>query len=377
MPESTAVLHRESVSSRAYRAASVLCALLSAGCATTGISWKGAAVAPRVDVFYATDRDVELPDGEQGSSPASQAWANPFAGDRGAGPLSFGRVPVRLPMHGHLGRIPAANGRGPCGLDSACLARPVSQGEDLFAQSLRDALARSASNDVLVFVHGYNFRFDEAVLWAAQLKHDVQFAGVVVLYSWPSRGSRWAYGADLANAEWTSPHLARFLDRLASLVGDGRVHLLAHSMGSKAAVYALHALAVERRTTPPPRLGQVILAAADLDAGVFGQLIPPVLAIADRVTLYTAADFALRISGWLFAHARAGDSRGPPVLLDGVDTVDVTSVDGGSAGHNYFLEDERVLADICQLLAHGAPPQRRFRLFGVQLQGLTVWQFRS
>lgn len=377
MPEPTAVLDRALVSDLACRAARVLGALLFTGCATAGTPWKGAAVAPRVDVFYATDRDVDLPDGEQWSIAASQAWANRFAGDRGAGGLSFGRVPVRLPMHGHLGRIPPTSGPGPCGLDSACLARPLSQGEDGFARSLRDALARSASKDVLVFVHGYNFRFDEAVLWAAQLKHDVQFAGVVVVYSWPSRGSRWAYAPDLVNAEWTSPHLARFLDRLASLAGDGRVHLLAHSMGSKAAVYALHALAVERRATPLPRLGQVILAAADLDAGVFGQLIPPVLAIAERVTLYTAADFALAISGWLFAHARAGDSHGPPVLLDGVDTVDVTSMDGGSAGHNYFLEDERVLADICQLLAHGAPPQRRFRLFGVRLRGLTVWQFRS
>jgi hypothetical protein len=45
--------------------------------------------------------------------------------------------------------------------------------------------------------------------------------------------------------------------------------------------------------------------------------------------------------------------------------------------HDYFLENERVLADIFQLLTYAAPPQKRFRLFGVQLHGFLVWQFRS
>jgi esterase/lipase superfamily enzyme len=293
--------------------------------------------------------------------------------------LSYGQFSIRLPVPRHLGDIPDFIERHVCppDMDPVYLTGPVPKDGDHFAGTLGEALAKSASKDILVFVHGYNFQFDEAVLWAAQLKHDVGFEGVLVLYSWPSLGSRWSYAADLVNAEWTVPHLTRFLDTLASRVDVGRVHVLAHSMGSKALLSSLHALALERRDTPLPRFGQIILAAPDVDADVFGQLVPPVVPIADRITVYTAADLALRISGWLFAHPRAGDSRNGPLLLDGIDTVDVTSVDDSGTRHDYFLANERVLADIFQLLAHGAPPQRRFRLFSTQLHGLTVWQFRS
>jgi len=217
----------------------------------------------------------------------------------------------------------------------------------------------------------------EAALWAAQLKNDVHFEGVIVVYSWPSRGSRWSYLADLKNADWTTPHLVDFLDTLASGANGAPIHLFAHSMGGRPMLSALHGLAVQRREGPPPRFGQIIFAAPDVDAEVFRQLMPPVLALAERVTLYTASDLALRISGWLLAHPRAGDSGSGLVLVNGMDTVDVTAVDDSRMRHDYFLENERVLADIFQLLTYAAPPQRRFRLFGVQLHGFLVWQFRS
>lgn len=363
-----------------HHALRVLCAMLSAGCA--GVSWRSSSAAQLVDVFYATDRERRRPGEEPCAIDPSLPQPLRFGNDRNAGRdeaslVSFGRFTVRLAFE-RLGEAPSAIERR-CAPESdpVYLAGPVAEDEDQFVHSVREAVARSASRDLLVFVHGYNFQFDEAVLWAAQLKHDLGFEGVVVLYSWPSRGSRWSYASDLVNAEWTIPHLASFLERLASQAGEGRVHVLAHSMGSKALVSALHALAVERRGIPAPRFAQIILAAPDIDAGVFRQLIPKVTAIAERITLYTAADLALRISGWLFAHPRAGDSHDDPVVVDGIDTVDVTAVDQSSARHNYFLENERVLADIFQLLAYRAPPRRRFRLFSVQLRGFTVWQFRT
>jgi esterase/lipase superfamily enzyme len=215
------------------------------------------------------------------------------------------------------------------------------------------------------------------VLWAAQLKHDVRFEGILILYSWPSGGSRWSYVGDLGAADWSAPHLAGFLDMLSSTAEGVPIHLLAHSMGSRPALAALHALAVEPHGAAAPRFGQVLFAASDVDADTFRQLVPPVLAAAGRVTLYTASDFALRISGLLSAHQRAGDSDRGLVLVAGMDTIDVTAVDDSLAHHDYFLENDRVLADIFQLLSHGVPPQRRFRLFGVQVRGLTLWQFRT
>lgn len=35
-------------------------------------------------------------------------------------------------------------------------------------------------------MHGFNVKFEEAVLRAAQIKYDLKFAGEVVLFSWPA-----------------------------------------------------------------------------------------------------------------------------------------------------------------------------------------------
>ncbi len=90
-----------------------------------------------------------------------------------------------------------------------------------------------------------------------------------------------------------------------------------------------------------PCFGQIIFAAPDVDADVFRQLVPPVLSLAERVTLYMASDLALRIPGWLFAYPRAGDSEPELVLVNGMDTVDVTGADDSRMRHDYFLENER------------------------------------
>jgi hypothetical protein len=93
--------------------------------------------------------------------------------------------------------------------------------------------------------------------------------------------------------------------------------------------------------------------------------------------LYTGSDLALRVSGLLLSRVRAGDADRQLVLIRGVDTIDVTSVDRSVAGHGYFIANHRVLADISQLLSYAAPPEKRFGLFAVRVRGLVVWQFRS
>ena len=49
---------------------------------------------------------------------------------------------------------------------------------------------------VLVFIHGFNNRFEDAVFRFAQVVHDFDAPVVPVLFTWPSRGSVLAYGYD-------------------------------------------------------------------------------------------------------------------------------------------------------------------------------------
>ena len=38
----------------------------------------------------------------------------------------------------------------------------------------------------LVFVHGFNVRYQEAVLRAAQINYDLKYQGPIILFSWPA-----------------------------------------------------------------------------------------------------------------------------------------------------------------------------------------------
>ena len=57
-----------------------------------------------------------------------------------------------------------------------------------FAASVTAAMKQSGRNKVLVFVHGFNNRFDDAVYRFAQIVHDSKVPVVPVLFTWPSRG---------------------------------------------------------------------------------------------------------------------------------------------------------------------------------------------
>jgi esterase/lipase superfamily enzyme len=47
---------------------------------------------------------------------------------------------------------------------------------------------------LLFFVHGFNVSFVEAVVRGAQLAHDLEFDGDLLVYSWASMGAVLSYG---------------------------------------------------------------------------------------------------------------------------------------------------------------------------------------
>ena len=116
---------------------------------------------------------------------------------------------------------------------------PSVVGEDEFLQTLRTQVAKSERREVFVFVHGYYTSFAESVRLTAQIAHDIDFDGVAIAYSWPSEAWLAGYLIDGVNAEWTIPHLAEFLEMLANESEVEHIHLMAHSMGTRALVRAI------------------------------------------------------------------------------------------------------------------------------------------
>ena len=81
---------------------------------------------------------------------------------------------------------------------------------------------RTPSRKVLIFVHGYNTRFEEAVYGFAQIVHDADVDVVPVLFTWPSGGSVLDYVYDRDSAMYSAMRWRRCFRRWSTTRTSGR-----------------------------------------------------------------------------------------------------------------------------------------------------------
>jgi esterase/lipase superfamily enzyme len=215
--------------------------------------------------------------------------------------------------------------------------------------------------DVFIFVHGYNVSFADAALRSAQLATDLAFQGAPILFSWPSKGRLADYLSDEGAIQWSRPHLKKFIEDVCKSSKANMIHLIAHSMGSRALVEVVQAL--QSASIPTSTLKQLIFAAPDVDSGVFLQAAQVLSTICTRVTLYASdRDKALKISKKIHGYPRAGEAGTRLVIVPGVDTIDASLVDTDFLGHSGFATDLPLMQDLFYLVQHDHAPNQRFGL---------------
>ena len=130
------------------------------------------------------------------------------------------------------------------------------------------ALRPPGQRKTLVFVHGYNTKFAEAVYRATQIAYDAQLPGVPILFTWASRGEPREYVYDNNSATAARDALERTL-RAVAASNTEEVNIIAHSMGNWVAVEAFRQIVISGRLPPRAKLGRIVLAAPDIDIDVF------------------------------------------------------------------------------------------------------------
>jgi esterase/lipase superfamily enzyme len=214
----------------------------------------------------------------------------------------------------------------------------------------------NAKSDIVLYVHGFNYTFDESLEVALSIVQRSRFQATPVAYAWPSQGRVGGYGIDYDMSEWTIDHLAAFLRELASAVPAGyRLHIVSHSMGNRAVLLALSRLDL----TGLP-LGQLILIAPDVDAQIFAELMVHSGPF-HRKTMYVSQhDWALQAAGFLrSSNIRAGDAKKQYLVLSGVDTVDLSPLKAGVTGHSIYDYSQLVFDDVGAVLNDEAVTGRK------------------
>src|SRR6476660_5051732 len=214
---------------------------LAAGCSSrpygTLVVGPSAPDAGQVDLLVATTR-----------APVLEPPGVMFGGSRGRG-LDFADIVVSIP--------PASVRRpGDVPLPSSAPGDPERDFVILRADRMDLAQAkasfdarikRTPGRRVLIFVHGFNTRFEEAVYRFAQIVYDARVDVTPVLFTWPSGGNVTDYVYD------------RNVDSIS---------ILAHSMGNYLAVESLRQMSI-RDHGLSTKIQDVMLASPDIDVDVF------------------------------------------------------------------------------------------------------------
>jgi|CXWK01.1.fsa_nt_gi esterase/lipase superfamily enzyme len=242
---------------------------------------------------------------------------------------------------------------------------------------------KTRSQQALLFIHGYNNSFADALLRVAQIAAATGYQGRVYLFSWPSQESRFAYIGDMDYAEQAEIDLEYFLNAILRDADGLELNILAHSMGSQVLLRSIENIrpVFDRRDVGRQRervtIPNVVFAAPDVSELVFKRKVSMLSRFADRITVYASAnDGALDISKMLRGKVpRAGGiHNGYPIEVDGVDVIDIT---GESLPwyytdryfgtyHSAFAFEKPVLEDIHGLLSKrkSDPPMVRAQKIG-------------
>jgi len=248
----------------------------------------------QVDLLVATTRAdaIEPPSGVM------------FSGERGRG-LRFADIVVSVPPDGQrkAGEVqwPSTPPGDPARDFVTLRADKLDLNQAIADFDRRVAAAPDAH--VLVFVHGYNTRFEEAVYRYAQIVHDSGASVVPVLFTWPSRGRLLEYVYDRDSALYSRDALETVLTAMARNARVKSISILAHSMGNFLTVEALRQMAI-RDHRLSPKIRDIMLASPDIDVDVFRRQIAEIEA-SDKnppVTLFVSQDdralgFSRRIAG--------------------------------------------------------------------------------
>ena len=322
-----------------------------------------------VPVFFATDRAMT----------AGAAPRDLFGGD--AATLRYGACEVSIPRDHRMGDLEAPSAvRFEFSEDPAkhvvLLTATVRPRAEFFAE-LAARVQQADSPAALLFVHGFNVTFEDAARRTAQIAYDLGFSGAPIFYSWPSKGSNFAYRDDEQTIERVKDNLRNFLTDVLEQSQAQKVFLIAHSMGNRALTHAIATVLAERPDLSQ-RLSEVILTAPDIDAEVFTREIAPALINGGRpITLYASTkDLALAASKLVNGAPRAGDAGAGLVVIRGIETIDASAVDTSLVGHSYFAEERSVLADVFYLVREGFRADKRFGLRVRNIDRGRYWVFR-
>lgn len=303
-----------------------------------------------MDIFYATNRELKEP--------------NPNCSNKSFGivpgkGLHYGVCKINLPKKSRVGKIESTDDPR---ADSHSYYRFQSH-TSLQPDQVKTAILEKNPSSILLFIHGFNVKFEEAVMRAAQISYDLKYQGLPVVFTWPAGAEEGiassfinkTYEKNYKSALSSQGDAAAFIKWLSTLKIP--IHLGIHSMGHQVALPALNKISLE---ISEPIIEELVLNAPDLSVEDFQKIAPSLRKIAKRITLYCSFnDNAISASESFNSNRRLGACAS----VEGVDVINVSEIDapalGLGLGHGYY-SSRPIITDLFQILLGVEAEKRLF-----------------
>jgi esterase/lipase superfamily enzyme len=262
--------------------------------------------------------------------------------------LHFGLCKINVPKNHSTGQITLTKD----GRQNSHDFFKILHAKSLAEMNIIDFLKKTKRTP-LVFVHGFNVRYQEAVLRAAQIAYDLKYQGPVILFTWPAGAGDGffddkmitrTYENNLKNARASQDILKKFLLDLHA--NDLKINLVVHSMGHQVVLPALRELG--ENNTIAPFINELILNAPDFEAGEFSKLIENIKVTSKRITLYCSYNDKAMVASETY---NKSERLGACTFSENLDTINVGLIDGLSSGlgHGYY-SSRAIITDVFQVL---------------------------
>jgi esterase/lipase superfamily enzyme len=292
-----------------------------AGSASTGARFDASALSVNPTLLVATTR-----------KPVNGARTKPWFGPQRASAMSVARARLTPPGEGRLSLASV-------GLDDWRIEaiEPVSRADELLGEA-------TSGRDVLIYVHGFNQTFEAAALDAARLSDGIRFRGETMVFSWPSKAKLFDYAYDRESAMWSRDALEQVLTGLMASPISGRIHIVAHSIGTMLTMEALRQLYARDGDAAADRIGAVVFASPDIDMDGFSSSVQRIGPLASKITVIAATnDRALAVSGWIAGGTtRVGAAEKAQLERLGLRVIDASQQSWGIINHDLFLSNAQI-----------------------------------
>ncbi|MBB3965262.1 MULTISPECIES: alpha/beta hydrolase [Rhizobium] len=302
----------------------------------------------RVNMLVATTREpsgdpATLFNGERSPKPSLTAVSVSIPPNRKPGTVQW---PSRLPPN------PATD----FAVTSVQQIGTVKEGRGWLSQNMRNGHA-------LVFVHGFNNRYEDSVFRLAQIVNDSGMDATPILFTWPSRAQITAYEYDKESTNYSRTALEQALRTLVNDPNVKDITVLAHSMGTWLTMESLRQMGI-RDGRLNSKIRDVILASPDIDIQVFAKQYAEMGTPRPKFTIFVSQDDrALAFSSFITGRvSRLGaiDPTAEPYRTKleeaGITAIDLTKVNSNDRlNHGKFAESPEIVQLIGQRLMTGQP----------------------